>query len=85
MDSLPLYERACELYRGHNDWRAYAQVVDRYLPHLVTDEEKLATLKDLARVQEERQSRRSGAGEGEGATTNEPVTSERTRRSGASP
>jgi len=48
------YERACELYRGNNDWRAYAQVVDRYLPHLVTEEEKLATLKELARVQEER-------------------------------
>ncbi|QRK05166.1 tetratricopeptide repeat protein [Archangium violaceum] len=48
------YERACELYRAHNDWRAYAQVVDRYLPHLVTEEEKLATLKELARVQEER-------------------------------
>ncbi|HEX8439664.1 tetratricopeptide repeat protein [Archangium sp.] len=48
------YARVCELYRGHNDWRAYAQVVDRYLPHLVTEEEKLATLKELARVQEER-------------------------------
>ena len=48
------YERVCELYRGHNDWRAYATVVDRYLPHLVTEEEKLATLKELARVQEER-------------------------------
>jgi tetratricopeptide (TPR) repeat protein len=48
------YERVCELYRGNNDWRAYAQVVDRYLPHLVTEEEKLATLKELARVQEQR-------------------------------
>ncbi|PTL82541.1 tetratricopeptide repeat protein [Vitiosangium sp. GDMCC 1.1324] len=48
------YERASEIYRASNDWRAYAQVVDRYLPHLVTDEEKLATLKELARVQEER-------------------------------
>ncbi|MBM7117671.1 tetratricopeptide repeat protein [Archangium primigenium] len=48
------YGRVCELYRTNNDWRAYAQVVDRYLPHLVTEEEKLATLKELARVQEER-------------------------------
>ncbi|MFY0524026.1 tetratricopeptide repeat protein [Archangium gephyra] len=48
------YARVCELYRTHNDWRAYAQVVDRYLPHLVTEEEKLGTLKELARVQEQR-------------------------------
>ncbi|MCE9668260.1 tetratricopeptide repeat protein [Myxococcus stipitatus] len=48
------YERACEVYRTHNDWRAYATVVDRYMPHLVTDEEKLAALRELARVQEER-------------------------------
>ncbi len=48
------YARVCELYRTYNDWRAYAQVVDRYLPHLVTEEEKLATLKELARVQEQR-------------------------------
>ena len=27
--------------RQVNDWRAYAQVMDRYLPHLVTDEEKV--------------------------------------------
>ncbi|WP_163782720.1 tetratricopeptide repeat protein [Myxococcus vastator] len=48
------YERACDLYRTHNDWRAYAQVTDRYMPHLVTDEEKLAALRELARVQEAR-------------------------------
>ncbi|WPB73739.1 tetratricopeptide repeat protein [Archangium violaceum] len=48
------YARVCELYRTLNDWRAYAQVVDRYLPHLVTEEEKLATLRELARVQEQR-------------------------------
>jgi tetratricopeptide (TPR) repeat protein len=48
------YERARELYRGHNDWRAYVTVVERYLPHLVTEEEKLATLKEQAKVQEER-------------------------------
>ncbi|HET9452572.1 MAG TPA: gliding motility protein, partial [Aggregicoccus sp.] len=48
------YERAGTLYRTQGDWRAYAQVVDRYVPHLVTDDEKLAALRELARVQEER-------------------------------
>lgn len=48
------FERVSTLYRGHNDWRAYAGVVDRYMPHLVTDEEKLSWLRELARVQEER-------------------------------
>jgi tetratricopeptide (TPR) repeat protein len=48
------FERVSKLYRGHNDWRAYAGVVDRYMPHLVTDEEKLSWLRELARVQEER-------------------------------
>lgn len=46
------YEQALELYSKVNDWRAYAQVMDRYLPHLVTDDEKVATLRELARVQE---------------------------------
>jgi tetratricopeptide (TPR) repeat protein len=48
------FERVSVLYRNHNDWRAYAGVVDRYMPHLVTDEEKLTWLRELARVQEER-------------------------------
>ncbi|MBI3185601.1 MAG: tetratricopeptide repeat protein [Myxococcales bacterium] len=48
------YEQAVELYAKHNDWRAYAQVMDRYLPHLVTEEEKLAALRELGRVQESR-------------------------------
>ncbi|MDY7229820.1 tetratricopeptide repeat protein [Hyalangium rubrum] len=48
------FERVSKLYRSHNDWRAYAGVVDRYMPHLVTDEEKLSWLRELARVQEER-------------------------------
>ncbi|MHB8874318.1 MAG: tetratricopeptide repeat protein, partial [Myxococcaceae bacterium] len=46
------YEQAVGLYAQVNDWRAYAQVMDRYLPHLVTDEEKVASLRELARVQE---------------------------------
>lgn len=48
------YERVIGLYRTHNDWRAYATAMDRYMPHLVTQEEKLASLRELARVQEER-------------------------------
>ncbi len=48
------FERVSALYRGHNDWRAYAGVLDRYMPHLVTEEEKLSSLRELARVQEER-------------------------------
>ncbi|NPC73068.1 tetratricopeptide repeat protein [Corallococcus exiguus] len=48
------YERVCTLYRANNDWRAYATVMDRYMPNLVTDEEKMAVLREIARVQEER-------------------------------
>ncbi|MFZ5470742.1 MAG: tetratricopeptide repeat protein [Myxococcota bacterium] len=48
------YEQTTALYSQVNDWRAYAQVVDRYLPHLVTDEEKLSALRELARVQEQK-------------------------------
>ncbi|HEY0096977.1 MAG TPA: gliding motility protein, partial [Archangium sp.] len=48
------YERVIGLYRAHNDWRAYATAMDRYMPNLVTHEEKLAALRELARVQEER-------------------------------
>lgn len=46
------YEALVELYAAHHDWRAYAQAMDRYLPHLVTDEEKISSLRELARVQE---------------------------------
>ncbi|MFZ5444170.1 MAG: tetratricopeptide repeat protein [Myxococcota bacterium] len=48
------YEQALELFSRLNDWRSYAQVMDRYLPNLVTDEEKVATLRELARVQEQK-------------------------------
>ena len=48
------HEQVCALYVDHRDWRAYAAAIDRYLPHLVTDEEKLASLKDLAQVREDR-------------------------------
>lgn len=48
------YDLALDLYSKQGDWRAYAQVMDRFLPHLVTDEEKVATLQQLAKVQESR-------------------------------
>jgi tetratricopeptide (TPR) repeat protein len=48
------YEQARTLYQQLNDWRAYAQVMDRYLPNLVTDDEKVAALREMARVQEHR-------------------------------
>ena len=35
------YERVLSLYSDAGDWRAYAQAVDRYLPNLVTDEDKI--------------------------------------------
>lgn len=46
------WEEARTLYASVNDWRSWAQVVDHYLPHLVTDDEKVAALKELGQVQE---------------------------------
>ncbi|MGQ0507405.1 MAG: tetratricopeptide repeat protein [Myxococcaceae bacterium] len=48
------YEHATKLYGKHNDWRSYAQVQDRYLPHLVTEDEKVAKMRELARIQEQK-------------------------------
>lgn len=48
------YEQARALYAQLGDWRAYAQVMDRYLPHFVTEDEKVAALRELAQVQEAR-------------------------------
>jgi tetratricopeptide (TPR) repeat protein len=48
------YEQALGLYSQLGDWRAYAQVMDRYLPHFVTEDEKVQALRDLAQVQESR-------------------------------
>ncbi len=48
------YEKALELFQRMNDWRSYAQAMDRFLPNLVTDEEKVAALRELARVQEQK-------------------------------
>lgn len=48
------YEQALELFAKLNDWRSYAQAMDRYLPNLHTDEEKVIALRELARVQEQK-------------------------------
>lgn len=48
------YELAVDLFSSVNDWRSYARVVDGYLPNLVTEEEKIAALRDLAKVQEQK-------------------------------
>ncbi len=48
------YEQALALYSQVNDWRAYTTAMDRYLSNLVTDAEKVASLKELAQVQEQR-------------------------------
>ncbi len=46
------WEQARALYESVNDWRSWAQVVDHYLPHLVTDAEKVTALRELGQVQE---------------------------------
>ncbi|MEW5738109.1 MAG: tetratricopeptide repeat protein [Myxococcota bacterium] len=48
------YEQALALYSQLSDWRSYAQVMDRYLPHFVTEDEKVEALRELAKVQESR-------------------------------
>src|SRR6185295_2037846 len=48
------YEQALALYSSVNDWRGYTTAMDRYLSNLVTDEEKVTALKELAQVQEQR-------------------------------
>ncbi|HEY0880727.1 MAG TPA: tetratricopeptide repeat protein, partial [Archangium sp.] len=48
------YQQVLELFQRINDWRSYAQAMDRFLPHLSTDEEKVQTLRELARVQEQK-------------------------------
>src|SRR5690606_31888268 len=54
----PAHRRAFEevqgLYESVANWRAWATAADRYVPQVVTDEEKLDLLRALARVQEEK-------------------------------
>ncbi|MFL5318877.1 MAG: tetratricopeptide repeat protein [Myxococcaceae bacterium] len=46
------YEQATQLFSKINDWRSYAIVLEKYLPNLVTDDEKMQALRELARTQE---------------------------------
>ncbi|MFN0062609.1 MAG: gliding motility protein [Myxococcaceae bacterium] len=55
------YKAATTLYAQHNDWRGYAAVLDRYIPNLVTDEEKLGALRELAKVREHKLGQKSSA------------------------
>ncbi|MBM4378105.1 MAG: tetratricopeptide repeat protein, partial [Deltaproteobacteria bacterium] len=48
------YEQACALFEQLGDWRAWTQVKDGFLTHLVTEEEKVASLQQMARVQEQK-------------------------------
>ncbi|HZA14375.1 MAG TPA: gliding motility protein, partial [Myxococcaceae bacterium] len=46
------FDTARELFRKQNDWTTWAQVTDRFLPHISAEDEKLATLRELVSVQE---------------------------------
>jgi tetratricopeptide (TPR) repeat protein len=59
--SRATFERATRLFAQAGDWRAYATASDRFVPHLVTAEEKVAALRELARVQEARLGQRGTA------------------------
>jgi tetratricopeptide (TPR) repeat protein len=48
------YEQALTHFEEVNDWRSYAQAMDRFLQNLVTDDEKVASLRALGRVQEQK-------------------------------
>ena len=55
------YERVLKLYADAGDWRAYASALDRYLPNLVTDEDKVKALRELGRIREQRLGQKDGA------------------------
>ncbi|HUM11208.1 MAG TPA: tetratricopeptide repeat protein [Myxococcaceae bacterium] len=55
------YERVLSLRSEAGDWRAYAQAVDRYLPNLVTDEDKIKALRELGRIREQKLGQKDGA------------------------
>jgi tetratricopeptide (TPR) repeat protein len=46
------YERARQLYAQLGDWRSQAELIDRFFSQLVTEEEKVALLRELAEVRE---------------------------------
>ena len=55
------FERAKTVYASLNDWRAYTHLVERFIPQFVTNEEKVAALKDVAEIQEQRLDSKTGA------------------------
>ncbi len=55
------YERVLKLYGDAGDWKSYASAVDRYLPNLVTDEDKIRSLRELARIREQKLGQKDGA------------------------
>jgi len=54
MSNRSAYEQALNLYASVNDWRSYVQTINRFLPNFVTDDERVAALCSLARVQEQK-------------------------------
>jgi len=48
------YEQALGLYASVNDWRSYVQTINRFLPNFVSDDDRVAALCNLARVQEQK-------------------------------
>jgi tetratricopeptide (TPR) repeat protein len=55
------YEGVRDLFAELSDWRAYAELVDRYLPQVVTDEEKIALLRELAKIREQKLGQKDAA------------------------
>ena len=55
------YERARDLFSELSDWRAYAELIDRYLPQVVTDEEKITLLQLLAKTREQKLGQKDAA------------------------
>jgi tetratricopeptide (TPR) repeat protein len=55
------YEHVLSLYSTAGDWRAYSQAVDRYLPNLVTDDDKIKALRELGRIREQKLGQKDAA------------------------
>ena len=55
------YEKARDLFGEVSDWRAQADLFERYLPQVVTDEEKIALLRSLAQIREQKLGQKDSA------------------------
>ncbi len=55
------YEKARDLFGELSDWRAQADLFERYLPQVVTDEEKIALLRSLAQIREQKLGQKDAA------------------------